>query len=65
MPKKFRASWTNSYQRPSVRIPPYDKENKAISGAEDDAKSAEVGTHEVGHRSDLSRAQSYTQAGKF
>ena len=31
-----------------VRIPPYEKENKASSGAEDDAKSVEVGTCEVG-----------------
>ena len=35
------------------RIPPYEKQNKASSGAEDDAKSAEVGTREAGHRSDL------------
>ena len=37
-----------------VRILPYEKENKASSGAEDNAKSVEVGTREVGHRSDLS-----------
>ena len=34
------------------------KENKASSGAEDDAKSAEVGTHEVGHWSNLSGGRS-------
>ena len=41
-----------------VRIPPYGKENKASSGAEDNAKSAKVGTHEAGHQSDLSGGQS-------
>ena len=41
-----------------VRIPPYEKENKASSGAEDDTKSAEVGTCKVGHRSDLIGGQS-------
>ena len=50
---------------PSVRIPPYEKENKASSGAEDDTKSAEVGTHEAGHRSDLSGGQSSVRARKF
>ena len=49
----------------SVRIPPYEKENKASSGAEDDAKSAEVGTREAGHRSDLNGGQSSAIAGKF
>ena len=37
-----------------VRIPPYEKKNKASSGAEDNTKLAEVGTHEDGHQSDLS-----------
>ena len=39
--------------------------SKASSGAEDDAKSAEVGTHEAGHRSDLHGEKSSTRAGKF
>ena len=34
------------------------------SRAEDNAKSAEVGTHEVGHRSDLSGGRSSMQVGK-
>ena len=38
------------------------KENKVSSGAEDDAKSEEVGTREVGHPSDLSGGWSSTQA---
>ena len=38
-----------------VRIPPYRKENKASSGAKDDAKSVEVGTREAGHQSNLNR----------
>ena len=41
------------------------KENKANSGTEDNAKSGEVGTREVGQQSDLSRGQSSTQGGKF
>ena len=41
------------------------KENKASSRAEDDAKSLEVGTHEVGHWSDLSGGQSSVQVEKF
>ena len=49
----------------TIRIPPYEKENKASSGAEDDAKSAEVGSCEVGYQSDLSRGQSSAQVGKF
>ena len=36
-----------------VKIPPYEKENKASSGAEDSTKSAEVGIREAGHRSNL------------
>ena len=42
-----------------------EKENKVSSGAENDAKSAEVGTHEAGHRSDLSGGQSSAQVGKL
>ena len=41
-----------------VRIPPNEKENKVSSGAEDDAKSVEVGTRKAGHWSDLSGGQS-------
>ena len=36
------------YHAVHVRILPYEKENKASSGAEDNAKSAEVGTREAG-----------------
>ena len=36
------------------------KENKASNKAEDDTKSVEVGTHEVGHQSDLSVGRSST-----
>ena len=39
----------------AVRIPPYEK---ASSRAEDNTKSAEVETREVGHWSDLSRGRS-------
>ena len=35
------------------------------SAAENDTKSMEVGTHEVGHQSDLSGGQSSTQVGKI
>ena len=35
------------------------------SRAEDYAKSEEVGTHEVGHQSDLSSRRSSAQVGKF
>ena len=38
---------------------------KVSSGAEDDAKSAEVGTCEAGHWSDLSGGQSSARAVKF
>ena len=48
-----------------VRIPPYEKENKVSSGAKDNAKSAEVGTHEAGHWSDLRGGGSSARAGKF
>ena len=41
------------------------KEDKAISRAEDDAKSAEVGTCKVGYQSNLSSGQSSTRVGKF
>ena len=41
------------------------KENKSSSGSEDDAKLVEVGTHEVGHQSDLSGGQSFAQVGEF
>ena len=41
------------------------KENKASSGAEDDAKSAEVGTHEVGYWSDLGGEQTMCKWEKF
>ena len=41
------------------------KDNKASSGAEDDAKSVEVGTHKVGHWSDLSRGQSSGRVGQL
>ena len=37
---------------------PYKESNKVSSGAEDEAKSVQVGTHEVGHWSNLSRGQS-------
>ena len=37
----------------SVRFPPYEKKNKVSSGAEDNAKLAEVGTRKVGHWRDL------------
>ena len=36
-----------------VRIPSLLKENKVSSGAEDNTKSAEVGTHKAGHWSNL------------
>ena len=48
-----------------VRIPTYGKKTKASSGAEEDAKSAEVETHKTGHRSDLSGRRSSMPAGKF
>ena len=48
-----------------VKNPSLWKENKVSSRAEDDDKSAEVGTHEVGHRSDLSRGQSSMRVGTF
>ena len=60
--------FTKGYGAPygkDVRIPPYEKKNKASSGVEDDAKSAEVGTCEVGQWSDLSGGRSSARAGKF
>ena len=42
----------------TAKIPHYEKQNKASSGAEEDAKSAELGTYEVCHQSDLSKGQS-------
>ena len=53
------------YAIPFVRIPPYEKENKVSSGAEDNAKSVEMGTYKAGHRSDLSGGQSSVRVGKF
>ena len=52
-------------QQNSCKDPSLWKENKVSSGAEDNAKLAEVGTHEVGHWSNLSGGQSSMQVGKF
>ena len=55
--------WRNIHSK--CKDPSLWKENKVSNGAEDGAKSTEVGTHKVGHGSDLSGGQSSTQAGKF
>ena len=44
-----------------LKIPPYGKENKASSRAEDDAESMEVGTQKKGHWSDLGGGQGFMQ----
>ena len=49
----------------SCKDPSLWKENKVSSGAEDDAKFVEVGTHKVGHRSGLSGRQIFMWVGKF
>ena len=45
--------------------PSLQKENKASSGAKDNAKSVEVGTRKVGHQRNLSGGQSSMRAGKL
>ena len=45
--------------------PSFWEENKMSSGAKDDAKSAAVGTREVGHRSDLNRGRSSVRVEKL
>ena len=45
--------------------PSFWEENKMSSGAKDDAKSAAVGTREVGHRSDLNRGRSSVRVKKI